>query len=302
MIGAVDIGGTKIAVGILNQKGDLLANGEFPTAAERGPEDRMAAVAGLFAELANRTGRKLVNMTGIGIGSTGPVDPLTGEVGEVEFLPGWRGFSITDALYQVYNLPIALENDADAAALGEARWGAGRGAKRLIYVTISTGIGGGMVFDGKLYRGVDGAHPEIGHHIIDPSGPACACGAHGCWESIASGPSMSRWYDPARMVSAREICALAEQGELRALEAVRREGRYLGLGLVNLINLFTPDVIVLGGGVMNSRHLFWEQMKEEIRTACGYVPAEKTLLAPAALGRSTGLYGAACAWLHRYKN
>ena len=304
MIGAVDIGGTKIAVGMVDESGRVLARAECPTAPERGLVDGLGRIMTMLREIAARAGVKL---RGIGVGCTGPVDPLSGTIGDVEFLPGWEGANLTGELSRTFNVPAAIENDADAAALGETAWGAGRGAPRFIYVTVGTGIGGGLVFDGQLYRGVDGAHPEIGHHVIDPSGPACFCGARGCWESLASGPAMVRWTrengpagirDP-EILDARSICAAAERGEPLAQAAVAREGQDLGLGLANLVTLFVPDVIALGGGLMRSRHLFWEPILGTIRSTCGLVPSEKVRLVPAALGPDAALIGAARVWLHR---
>jgi glucokinase len=305
MIGAVDIGGTKIAVGMVSEAGQVLVRAECPTAPERGPADGVARITAMLRETAAQAGGKL---RGIGVGCTGPVNPLAGTIGNVEFLPGWEGVNLVSELSRTFNVSAAMENDADAAALGEAAWGAGRGAHRFIYVTVGTGIGGGLVFDGQLYRGVDGAHPEIGHHVVDPSGPACFCGAHGCWESLASGLAMARWmrdnmsdgFPGLETLDARGICVAAEQGEPRALAAAAREGRYLGLGLANLITLFTPEVIALGGGLMRSLHLFEATIHETIRATCGLVPHEKTRLVPAALGVDVELVGAACVWLHRY--
>ena len=140
---------------------------------------------------------------------------------------------------------VALENDADAGALAEAAWGAGQGKSRLIYITVGTGIGGGIILDGELYRGVDGAHPELGHQVIDPSGPPCSCGFRGCWESLAAGPAMAAWaqsQSPANdsYRTAKQICQLAQKGDELARRAAEREAYYLGLGIANLINLFTP--------------------------------------------------------------
>ena len=307
MIGAVDIGGTKIAVGMVNEAGQVLARAECSTAPERGPADALARIATMLRETVAHAGGEL---RGIGVGCTGPVNPLAGTIGNVEFLPGWEGVNLVSELSRTFNVPAAMENDADAAALGEAAWGAGRGARSFVYVTVGTGIGGGLVFDGQLYRGVDGAHPEIGHHVVDASGPACSCGAHGCWESLASGPALARWMRnnapdglPGwETLDARSICAAAEQGEPRALSAVAREGYYLGLGLANLVTLFTPEVIALGGGLMRSRHLFWDTIQETIRSMCGLVPFEKVRLVPAALGSEAALVGAARVWLHRYQS
>jgi glucokinase len=294
-IGAVDIGGTKIAVGLVSRQGELLVHRQFPTQAERGFDDGLARIVAHLRRLSAS-----YTLEGIGVGCTGPVDPFSGRIGVVEFLTAWEGADLVGGLTRAFDLPVALENDADAAALAESAWGVGRGASRFIYVTISTGIGVGLIFDGCLYRGVDGAHPEIGHHVIDPSGPACGCGAHGCWESLASGSALAR-LSPTPGWDARQVCAAAAAGEPSARWAVARVGYYLGVGLANLVTLFIPDVIALGGGLMNSRGLFWEHIEATVRSQCGYVPYQKTRLLPAVLGPQVGLIGAACTWLQRDK-
>lgn len=294
MIGAIDIGGTKIAVGMVDESGKLLTRLERPTAPERGPAQGLARICEMLHQTVLETGNRL---QGIGIGCTGPVDPLSGILEKNEFLPGWEGMCLTDELERSFGVSVAMENDADAAALGEFAWGAGRGAKRFIYVTVSTGIGGGMVFDSQLYRGVDGSHPEIGHHVIDPAGPQCFCGAHGCWESLASGPALAQ---RGGLSNAKDVCDAARRGDKNALMAIEQEGFYLGMGVANLITLFVPDIIVLGGGVMQSHDLFWERIHLIIRTSCGLVPFEKTRLLPAAFGLDVGLMGAAQVWNTRF--
>ena len=304
MIGAVDIGGTKIAVGIVDDTGKVLSRMEAPTDPNR-YSDGIELIAHMLRKTAQRSGAEI---TGIGIGSTGPVDPMSGEFGDVDFLPGWRGKSPVKDLAAVFNVSAALENDGDAAALAEYGWGAGRNRSRLIYVTVGTGIGGGMVFDGKLYRGVDGAHPEVGHHVVDPAGPQCSCGFRGCWESLAAGPAMVAWLEahapadyPYRQgITARRICELAQQEDVVALQAVETEAFYLGLGLANLINLFTPDAIVLSGSVMKSAPLFIDRIRGVIGKGCRFVPAAKTQLTLASLGEDTNLIGAARVWHYRF--
>jgi glucokinase len=304
VIAAVDIGGTKIAVGMVDDDGRVLARQEIPTNAELGYAHAFDRIGGLLRQVAQTVGSKI---TGIGIGCTGPVDPFSGEIGDVNFLPGWQGTKIVEDLKRLFRVTVAMENDADAAALGEAAWGAGKDKTRLIYVTVGTGIGGGIILDGKLYRGVDQAHPEIGHHVIDASGPACTCGFHGCWESLASGPAMAEWMkreaasDPHRVnLSAKTVCELAVAGDALARRAVDREGYYLGLGLANLVVLYTPDAIVLGGSVMRSANLFLGNIRKVIRESCRYVPFEKTTLALASLGEEANLIGAARTWHHRF--
>ena len=240
---------------------------------------------------------------GIGVGCPGPLNPFTGIIGDVGTLPGWQGRNLVAELQAELGLPVVVENDADAAALGEARWGKTSTSGTFLYVTISTGIGSGMLLGGQLYRGVDGAHPEIGHQILDDSGPPCYCGARGCWEILASGPAMVSWMSEQRpgmpTVTAGEICDWAKRGDPLALKAVEREGYYLGLGLANTITMFAPDRIALGGGVMKSSSLFMDTARAVIRKICTQVPAEKTQLSLASVGEDVGLLGAAQGWLLR---
>ena len=303
VIGAVDIGGTKIAVGVVGEDGRVLARGECPTDAQRGLADGLKRITEMLRQSAPQAGGSL---RGIGIGCTGPVNPRLGTIGNVEFLPGWEGASLAGALSQALGVPAAIENDADAAALGEWAWGTGKGTNIFLLVTVGTGIGVGVIIHGKLYRGVDGAHPELGHHVVDPSGPGCFCGAHGCWESMACGPAMERWaqanHPQGKRLSARELCSRAEQGEGQAQAAVERTARYLGLGIANLVTLFAPEMIALGGGLMQSRHLFLPAIREAVRTNCGLVPHVRVQIVPASLGADTGLAGAAQVWLSRAKH
>lgn len=305
MIAAVDIGGTKIAVGMVDRNGRVRSRMQCPTDPERGYGDALGRIEHMVRTMTTGTG---IEVSGIGIGSTGPIDPFTGEIGNVDFFSTWRGQNPVRDLTRIFGVSVAMENDADAAALAEAAWGAGRNKKRLIYITVGTGIGGGIILDGHLYRGVDGAHPEIGHHVIDASGPACACGFHGCWESLAAGPAMVKWLE-SKMPdqspctdhrTAKRICELAREGDALARQAVEREARYLGLGIANLVTLFTPDAIVLGGGVMKSADLFLGSIREMIRGSCRFVPHERTELALASLGEDANLIGAARVWHHRF--
>jgi glucokinase len=309
MIGAVDIGGTKIAAGIVDDAGKVIARLETPTEAARAYPDGLRHMVRMLREAAQKASTEL---SGIGIGSTGWVYPFTGEFGDVDFLPGWKSCNPVKDLAREFGVRVALENDGDASALGEAAWGAGKGKSRLIYVTVGTGIGGGIILDGQLYRGVDRAHPEVGHHVIDASGPECTCGFRGCWEALATGPAMAAWFNSQvakganaqatsrhpEILTAKQIFELAKRGHLLAQEAVAREALYLGLGLANLINLFVPDRIVMGGSIMKSMSL--EEIRKVIAKGCRFVPFEKTELALASLGEDANLIGAAQVWHHRF--
>ncbi len=205
-VGSVDIGGTKIAVGAIREDGKILRRLECPTEPEKGFQYAMQRIIAMLRDLSSDG----TELAGIGVGCPGPLDPFTGMIGDVGTLPGWQGGNLVAELQSGFDLPVVVENDADAAALGEARWGTEVAGGSLIYATISTGIGGGILLDEQLYRGVDGAHPEIGHQVLDNSGPECYCGARGCWESLASGPAMVSWmreqYPDAQVTTARDIC------------------------------------------------------------------------------------------------
>jgi glucokinase len=303
MIGAIDIGGTKIALGIFDESGKLWEKRVLPTQAISGPMPTVLRVANVFREIVFHTGTQL---EGIGIGCTGPVYPKPGTVGNTEFLPGWEGFSLVEAVETALETRAYLENDADAAALGEWAWGVGAGSSSFLLVTIGTGIGAGIILDGNLYRGVNGAHPEVGHHFIDPNGPACACGGNGCWESLASGPSMETWarehHPDKKQRTARELCRAAEDGDEIAIQVIEREAYYLGLGVANMVTSYTPDIIALTGGVMRSHHLFVPTICSMVARMTGYVPHGQVQIVAVPENADAGLRGAAQVWLqHRSK-
>lgn len=298
-VGAVDIGGTKIAVGIVSEDGQILDRSECPTDPSRGFPYAMLRIREMLRQGIDRCG----TLDGVGVGCPGPLDPFRGVIGDVGTLPGWNGCDLTNAIGEHFGVSVVVENDADAAALAEFAWGTTRTSGKLIYVTISTGIGAGIVHGGQLYRGVRGAHPEIGHQLIDPSGPLCYCSLSGCWESLASGSAMSSWFaetHPERGPhTAAQICALAREGDPLALGAARREAHYLGLGLVNLVTIFAPEVICLGGGVMQSSELFLDDVRAMVSSLCTQVPAEHMTITLSSLGANIGLLGAAQSWLLR---
>jgi glucokinase len=209
-----------------------------------------------------------------------------------------------------FRVPVILENDADAAALGEYWIGAGKNSSRLAAITIGTGVGTALIIDGQIYRGLEGSHPEGGHHIIDPSGPLCYCGAHGCWESLVSGPAIANLAksdlqrlsdshiftlvngDPSR-IDANLVSEAAKDGDEYALSIIKIAAKYLSIGTVNIISLFVPDTIVLSGGVMKSIDLFMPALKEAITAQNVMVPARSVKVVPAKLGYYAGLIGAA---------
>jgi glucokinase len=304
LIGAIDIGGTKVAIGLVTNDGQIRSRRSIRT--DSLPSGAVALDA-IEVELRECLHEAPVSMSCIGIGCTGPVDPVSGVVGNVANLPGWQGCRLVEELAERFSVPVAMENDADAAALAEATWGSGVGFDRFLYVTLSTGIGTGFLMQGQVYRGVEGAHPEMGHHTIDPSGPKCYCGATGCWESLASGSAIKEWYlqnDRSRRFSpdsftAETIFELYRTGDPLAAQAIERLSYYVGLGLANLTTILVPGRITIGGGLTLSSDLFLDRAVEIFRSSCREVPAEKTAVRTADLLNDVGLTGAAAVWVQR---
>lgn len=302
----VDLGGTIVRAGALDADGHLLAVREIPIEAARGAETGLRSIQALIDLVLAESGAD--SLAGIGIGSTGPVDPIRGTIHNPYTLPTWENVPITGWMQAAFHVPVTLENDADVAALGEYWRGAGRSVQRLFAVTVGTGVGTALVQDGQIYRGLHGLHPETGHLLLDPSGPPCYCGAHGCWESFCAGPSIVRDVlerdlstsslphmaggDLGR-IDARMVAEAARAGDPAALHAITKAARYFGLGIVNVIIAFLPEMIVLSGGLMKSSDLFLPAAQQAIQAHSVMVPAAEVRLLPAQLGYHAGIYGAA---------
>ncbi len=304
----IDLGGTNVRVGAVNEGGKLLAIHQLPI------EPLMGVNAGIYRikSLVEKTLDTIpdARVMGIGLGATGPVDREKGTIENPYTLPGWEGFPIRTTLSENYKVPVFMENDADAAALGEYWIGSGQNSNRLVAVTIGTGVGMALIIEGKIYRGMDGTHPEGGHQLIDPSGPACYCGAHGCWESLVSGPAIASAARKDRTglssstllalvggddsrIDARLVLEAASAGDSYSLSIVAKVAEYIGIGLINIITLFVPDMIVLSGGVMKSIDVFMPVINKMIATHNIMVPACRVNVLPAKLGYNAGLIGAA---------
>ena len=302
----IDLGGTNVRVGAVTSQGQITAWQDAAIEAAKGADAGVEKISDLINQIQSAANLPLA---AIGIGSTGPLDRRKGFIQNPYTLPGWENVDIISPLANRFGVPVALENDADAAALGESWMGAGRGAQRLAMVTIGTGVGSALVLNGEIYRGIREEHPEGGHQLIDPSGPLCYCGAHGCWESLVAGPAIVAY---ARQVaqegegflqekmrgSLQEISASlvfegARLGDPLCLGIVERTTGYIGLGLVNLIMLYLPDCIVLTGGVMRSFDLMEARIRDIIHRHAIVVPADEVNIQLAQLGQHAGLTGAA---------
>ena len=297
----MDIGGTLVRVGAFDSTGQLLGQKEASIAAI-GPERGLRLIEKLIHETVDSVNAALL---GIGIGCTGPLDIKRGLVNNPYTLEGWSNVPIVEHLTHAFNVRVVLENDADAAALGEYWQGAGREAKRLYAVTVGTGVGTALIVDGQIYRGVDGSHPEGGHQLIDPAGPECYCGHRGCWESLVSGTAISNFarsimsaeqvnaLERSDRMTARVVAEAARAGESIAVEVMQKAARDFSLGIINVITLFVPDVLVLSGGVMKSADLFLPTLEQNLITPNPMVPFDRVQILPAKLGYYAGIYGGA---------
>jgi len=267
MFAGIDLGGTKIAVTIADQDGRERGNARTSTEASRGPDAVIARIAGAVREAAREAGIETSQLAGAGIAAPGPIDRDEGVVTDPPNLPGWHNVPLAKTLAAHLGTITTLENDANCGALGEHAYGAGRGYRHMIYITASTGIGGGIIIDNQLYAGASGAAGELGHIGVAADGPACGAGHIGCLESFSSGTAIARRAQElinagglprtARIAAqhppldAQDVHLAAQQGEADAAAIIERAGRYFGIGLASIINAFNPQCIVIGGGLVH---------------------------------------------------
>jgi glucokinase len=235
----------------------------------------------------------------------GPLDPINGLVIEPPNIPEWNYFPLQEFLESAYEIPVAINNDANLAALGEWSFGAGKGCSDLIYLTISTGIGGGIILNNKLYDGPRGYGGEIGHTTIQSDGPLCSCGQNGHLEALASGPSIARWAKskleedalhelfPDGDITAEALAKVAVDGNELASAAFARAGRFIGVAIADLLHIFNVSRIVIGGGVSQSGDLLLEPIRESVKNSTiSEVYLDGLQILPVALGDNSGLMGA----------
>jgi glucokinase len=283
MLAGVDLGGTQVRVALARADGRITATAKTRTAAVGGPEGMAEWVATQIERLRGRA-----KVRRIAIGSPGPLDPQHGKLINPANLPGWEGAPLAALVSRAAGIPTLLQHDAKLAALAEYHRGAGRGSRHLVYITWSTGIGGGVVIDGQLFSGAHGSAGELGHMIIDPDGPLDACGQRGCLEVFAGGNNLARQTgEPAA-----QLFEAAEAGDADALAIVKRAAGYMGVGLINVTNLYDPDVIVIGGGISKSWKLVGPYLEAALKGSPFIGAARRPALRKARLGDKVGLVGA----------
>ncbi|MHC1784356.1 MAG: ROK family protein [Anaerolineaceae bacterium] len=295
----VDVGGTNIRVASYSPASlEPVSIKKIPTQGDGlPPVDRLM---NLIAELWPAQDE----VHSINIAVPGPVNPYTGIIAYAPNIKGWENFPLRQILQERFPVRVNLANDANVAALGEWKFGAGKGHKDLVYMTISTGIGGGVILDNHLLLGVAGMATELGHMIIQPDGPMCGCGHRGHLESFSSGTGIAKYYNQQRAegrscsipaghkTTSKEISAAAEKGDELAIEAFTIAAKYLGIGISNYLHIFNPSIVVLGGGVTHAWSIWYEPLMQSIReniTSPRYM--EGLIITRAVLGDDVGLLG-----------
>jgi glucokinase len=286
MIIGIDLGGTKIAAALVTPGGRIITDVNIPTEAAKGKEYVIGNIKKAAHNLISGAKEKV---TCLGIGVPGPISYEKGIVIEPPNLPGWKSVNLKKILEKEFRVPVHLDNDANCAALAEARFGAAKKARNFIYITVSTGIGGGIIIDRQLYRGAIGAAGEFGHMVIDPRGPLCGCGNHGCFEALASGSAIKK----RSGMDAIAVELAARQGDKKALAVIQETAHYLAIGIANLVNIFNPEMVVIGGGVSKMRELLLNPVRQEFKKYALTLPAKKVKIVRVKLGGEAGVLGAA---------
>ncbi|WP_448950346.1 ROK family protein [Labrys neptuniae] len=301
----IDLGGTQVRAALVDVSGTVLKRAATRTDVKGGPRAVMAQFQDLIRQVADN--ESLATLSGIGVCMPGPLDSRTGTVIHVPTLPGWEDFPLADELAATLGRPAVLEGDGIAACYGEWRFGAGKGLDHLLYVTVSTGIGGGVVSDGRLLHGRRGMTAHVGHIRLARGGLRCSCGALGCFEAFAAGTALDGRARAAVLqhpgsllaaladgmpATAGHVVAAARQGDAAALALIEEEASYLGEGLASLIHLYSPERVVMGGGVSQGFDLMADRIHQTIRANA--LPSFREVpVVKAALGDNAGLVGAA---------
>jgi glucokinase len=297
-----DLGGTQLRAA-LAENGRILRQAATNTDTPNGPEAIMKQIGAIAREVC--AGDELSKISGIGIVSPGPIDTDTGIIDHIPSMPGWTGFPLRQRMSELFNVPVSLENDAIAAAYGEWKQGAGRGKKHLVYVTVSTGIGGGVIVDGRLLHGRRGMAAHIGHLHLAMTGQRCTCGGTGCFELYASGSALGARARESALtgagylaqaattgeVTSRHVADGARAGDAKCKAILKQEARYLGMGFASLANLFSPERIIMGGGVSAAFDLMYDDICAVLEDEA-LAPQRSVEIVPAELGGNAGLIGA----------
>jgi len=303
----VDIGGTNIKIALVDTKGSIIYSNTTPTRAEMGYEYTIGNIKQAIIDLAKETKIDISTIEAIGFGFPGQIDYKNGIVRMLPNIPGWVDVPVAKIMEEEFKVPTRLDNDVRCAALGELNFGAGKGCENLVCITVGTGIGSGIILNGKLIRGASNAAGEIGHiKLAVHDGPLCGCGDFGCFEAYASGPAivaMAREYIAGGKSSKYKEMATEElspyivaqaalQGDVVAKRIYTKMGETIGIGLSSVVNLLNPEKIIIGGGVAEAGDILLEPIRKTIAKRAMPIQAAAVEVVPAQLGNSAGVIGA----------
>lgn len=302
----IDLGGTKILMLLVNEQEEIVGEEKVYTRASDGPERIISYLLTAADNFMVKNNIPPQNLEGIGVCVAGFYHYPSGKMISSPNLPNWDDFPLKNKLEEGFSCPVLVENDANAAAFGEYTWGAGKGKRNVFLFTLGTGIGGGIVNDGQIYRGEGGFAGEIGHLPLIPGGELCGCGKRGCLETISSGRAIEREAQeilsspfPTVLkdltneveIKASHVFNAAEMGDEEAKKIINRAAYYLGLGLTSAVNLINPDIIIAAGGLSQNKRTFWEKVLSYIENHAVYASVRNLDLIPAALGEAAGAKG-----------
>lgn len=303
----IDVGGTNVKIALVNDKGSIIYSNSIPTRAEMGYEYTINNMKEAIRDLLKETNSKPKDIEGMGFGFPGQIDCKKGVVRLAPNIPGWVDVPIAEIMEKEFGIPTRVDNDVRCAALGELNFGAGVGCENLVCITVGTGIGSGLIVNGKLVRGASNAAGEIGHIKLDMNGgPLCGCGDRGCLEAFASGPSIvamaEEYIRGGKSTKYRELAnpeitpyivsEAAKQGDAVALRIFTIIGEYIGIGLASVVNLLNPEKIIIGGGVAAAGDILLNPIKETLVKRAMKIAGSTVQVVPAKLGNTAGVIGA----------
>ena len=304
----IDVGGTNVKIALVDEKGKIKYSNSVPTRAEMGYEYTVNNIKQAIYDLLKETKLEPKNIEGIGFGFPGQVDYKSGIVRLAPNIPGWVDVPIAKLIEDEFHIPTRVDNDVRCAALGELNFGAGKGCENLICITVGTGIGSGLIVNGKLVRGASNAAGEIGHIKLQMNdGPICGCGDTGCLEAFASGPSIVAMAEDyirgGKSTKFREmansnpitpyiVCKAAKAGDPVAKRIFTIMGEYIGIGMASVVNLLNPEKIIVGGGVADAGEILMTPLKETLKKRAMKIAGEAVEVVPAQLGNTAGVIGA----------
>lgn len=299
----VDLGGTKISTALSTMDGEILSNQVVATNAVEGEEAVLGRIISTIEKVLSDGNVTIDNVQAIGIGSPGPLNAKEGIIITTPNLP-FKNYNVVQPLRDKFNIPVYLDNDANVAAIGEFMFGAGKGKETIVYFTVSTGVGGGAILDGNIFRGNTSNALEIGHITVNPNGPRCNCGNVGCLEAMSSGTAIGKRGREAvstnvetslrnyNEITSFEVFTEAAAGDAVAKDIIDEALTYLGIGVANAISIFDPQMIIIGGGVSKAGDIVFDKVREVVNKRCFKSMAQACEILPAGLGADAGVVGA----------